>query len=133
MKSYGGVDVQIHTLLTSALAGGEWSSSRPGSFIPWKRAPGTHWIEGWVDTRAGLDDVEKILDPTGTQNPNPSVVQPVVSRHTYCPIPAPRDYLIQNTILSSCLRHLLTQVQFTHANSICERYSSHAKMLILQN
>jgi hypothetical protein len=22
-------------------------------------APGAHWIEGWVDPRAGLDDVEK--------------------------------------------------------------------------
>jgi hypothetical protein len=24
-----------------------------------ERAPGTHWIGGWVDTRAGLDGVEK--------------------------------------------------------------------------
>jgi hypothetical protein len=24
-----------------------------------KRARGTHWTEGWVDPRAGLDDVEK--------------------------------------------------------------------------
>jgi hypothetical protein len=29
MKSYGGVDVQIHVFLTSALVGGEWSASRP--------------------------------------------------------------------------------------------------------
>jgi hypothetical protein len=29
MKAYGGVDVYIHTFLTSALAGGEWSASRP--------------------------------------------------------------------------------------------------------
>jgi hypothetical protein len=24
-----------------------------------ERAPGTHWIEGWVDSRAGMDDLEK--------------------------------------------------------------------------
>jgi hypothetical protein len=45
--------------MTSAQAGGEWSASYPGRFIPGERAPGTHWIEGWVDPRAGLDDLEK--------------------------------------------------------------------------
>jgi hypothetical protein len=29
MKAYGGVDVEIHMFLTSALVGGEWSASRP--------------------------------------------------------------------------------------------------------
>jgi hypothetical protein len=28
-------------------------------FVFNERAPGTHWIGGWVDPRAGLDDVEK--------------------------------------------------------------------------
>jgi hypothetical protein len=28
-------------------------------FYPGERAPCTHWIEGWMDPRAGLDDVEK--------------------------------------------------------------------------
>jgi hypothetical protein len=28
-------------------------------FTPGERAPGTHWIGGWVGPRAGLDDVEK--------------------------------------------------------------------------
>jgi hypothetical protein len=59
MKAYGGADVSIHIFLTSALGGGEWSASRPGRFTPEKRAPGIHWIGGWVDPRAGLDDVEK--------------------------------------------------------------------------
>jgi hypothetical protein len=59
MKAYGGVDVYIHIFLTSALAGGEWSPSRPGRFTPTERAPGTHWIRGWVDPRAGPDDVQK--------------------------------------------------------------------------
>jgi hypothetical protein len=58
MKAYGEVYVQSHIFLTSALAGGEWSASRPSRFIPGERAPDTHWIGGWVDPRAGLDDVE---------------------------------------------------------------------------
>jgi hypothetical protein len=59
MKAYGVVDVYIHIFLTSVLAGGEWSASRPGRFTPGERTPDTHWIGGWVDPRAGLDDVEK--------------------------------------------------------------------------
>jgi hypothetical protein len=59
MKAYVGVDVEIHIFLTSALVGGEWSTSRPGRFTPGERAPGTHWIGGWVDLRAVLDDLEK--------------------------------------------------------------------------
>jgi hypothetical protein len=66
MKVYGGADVYIHIFLTSALAGGEWSASRLGRFTP-----GTHWIGGWVDPRAGLDDVEKkkFLTPPGSELP----------------------------------------------------------------
>jgi hypothetical protein len=71
MKAYGGVDVEIHINLTSALAGGEWSASRPCRFTL-----GTHWIGGWVDPIAGLDDVEKILAPTGTGTPTPPSSSP---------------------------------------------------------
>jgi hypothetical protein len=78
MKAYG-VDVYIHIFLTSALAGGEWSASRPGLFTPGERVPGTHWIGGWVDPRAGLDDVEKILDLTGNRT---RAVQRVARRNT---------------------------------------------------
>jgi hypothetical protein len=53
MKAY------IHIFLTSALAGDEWSASRPSHFIPFERAPSTHWLGGWVDPRAGLDNMEK--------------------------------------------------------------------------
>jgi hypothetical protein len=59
MKAYVEVNVYIHIFLTAALAGGEWSASLPGRFTPGERAPGTHWIGGWVGPRAGLDDVEK--------------------------------------------------------------------------
>jgi hypothetical protein len=59
MKTYGGVDAQIHVFLTSALVGGEWSTSRPSNFAPGKRAPGSNWTGAWVGLRTGLDDVEK--------------------------------------------------------------------------
>jgi hypothetical protein len=57
-----------------------------------EKSPDTHWIGGWVGSRAGLDDVEKILDPTGTRNTDSSVVQPLASRYT--------DYAIKCEILS---------------------------------
>jgi hypothetical protein len=31
----------------------------PAVLPPGERAPGTHWLGGWVDPRAGLDDAEK--------------------------------------------------------------------------
>jgi hypothetical protein len=37
---------------------GTSSASRPGRFTPGERAPGTHWIGGWVNPRASLDEVE---------------------------------------------------------------------------
>jgi hypothetical protein len=42
-----------------AVAVGELSASRPGRFTPGERASGAHWVGGWVDLRADLDDVEK--------------------------------------------------------------------------
>jgi hypothetical protein len=43
--------------LTSALDGGEWSASHPGRLTPRERAPGIHWIGGWVGPSAVLDAV----------------------------------------------------------------------------
>jgi hypothetical protein len=56
MKAYGSGCVDPHFLDLGT--GGEWSTSRPGRFTLGERAPGTHWIGGWVDLRAGLDDLE---------------------------------------------------------------------------
>jgi hypothetical protein len=54
MKTCGGMEVEPHAFLTSALDGGKWSASRPGRFTP-----GTQWIRGWVGPRIGLDAVAK--------------------------------------------------------------------------
>jgi hypothetical protein len=88
MKTYGGVDVYIHVFLTSAIVGSQWShlgrctSGR-------KTAPGTHWIGGQMAPRTGLDDVEmiEILILYRDSNSDPSVVQPVTSRHMDYAIP----------------------------------------------
>jgi hypothetical protein len=56
--------------LTSALDVGERSASRPGRFTPRERAPGTHWIGGWVGSRAVLEAVVKRKIP-GTVLPLP--------------------------------------------------------------
>jgi hypothetical protein len=56
---------------TSALDGGEWSASRPSRFTPRERAPGTHWIWGWVDPTAGLETVVKRRIPNHCRNLNP--------------------------------------------------------------
>jgi hypothetical protein len=59
MKMYGGVEVQLHAFLTSPLDGGEWLTPRLGPFNPGVRAPGTHWIGGWVGPSVGMDVVAK--------------------------------------------------------------------------
>jgi hypothetical protein len=59
MKAYRGVDEYTQVFLTSAQVGGGWSASCPGRFTSGGRAPGTHWIGGWKNPRAGLDDMEE--------------------------------------------------------------------------
>jgi hypothetical protein len=49
----------IRVFLTSALVGDEWLASRLSRFNPLDKAPGTHWIGGWVGRTTGLDDVER--------------------------------------------------------------------------
>jgi hypothetical protein len=52
----GGIAPRIFDL---ALDGSEWSASRPGRFIPRKRALGTLWIGGWVGPTASLNTAVK--------------------------------------------------------------------------
>jgi len=57
MKTYVGVNVQLHAFLTWELDGSERSASRPGRFTPGEEAPCTHWAE--MGPRAGLHLVVK--------------------------------------------------------------------------
>jgi hypothetical protein len=59
MKTYGGVEVWLHTSLTLTLYGSVWLASRPGRFTLEEGAPSTHWIGDRVGPRAGLDAVVK--------------------------------------------------------------------------
>jgi hypothetical protein len=63
----------------------------PDALPPWERAPGIHFIGGWVNPRAGLDDMEKwtFFTLPGLELPLPLVVQPVASRYTDWAISAP--------------------------------------------
>jgi len=55
------MEVQLHAFLISTLDGGECSALRPSRFTARERVPVIHWIGGWVDPRAVLDDVKYIL------------------------------------------------------------------------
>jgi hypothetical protein len=50
--------------LTSVLYGDEWSDSRPGRFTLRERAPGNHWIGGWMGPRAAPDALVKRKIPS---------------------------------------------------------------------
>jgi len=39
------------------------TASRPGRFTTVVRAPGTHWIGGWMGPRAGLEAVARGKNP----------------------------------------------------------------------
>jgi hypothetical protein len=72
MKVWGGVDVEMHVFLNSAIVRGEWSASHLGRFTWGERPPGTHWIRGLVVLRTGQNDVEKEnIAPTWTRTPRP--------------------------------------------------------------
>jgi len=56
-----------------ALGGTEWSLSCPCHFTHGERAPSaTHWKEGWVGSRAGLELVAKRDVPFPCHELNPS-------------------------------------------------------------
>jgi hypothetical protein len=56
----------------------------PRPLYPRERAPGTHWIGGWVGPRAVLDAVvkRKIPSSSGESNPTTPIVQSVAQRYT---------------------------------------------------
>jgi hypothetical protein len=63
------VNIQFKIFLFSTLVEGEWSASRLCRPTPGERDPVIHWIGGWLDYRAGQNNIEKskILEPGGTR------------------------------------------------------------------
>jgi hypothetical protein len=76
--------VEYSSFLTSGLDTGERSASRPSRFTPREREPCTHWIEGWMGSRAVLDAVvkRKIPSPRRKSNPRIPIVHPIKAIHT---------------------------------------------------
>jgi hypothetical protein len=56
----------------------------PAALLPKEGAPGTHWIGGWVGSRAVLDAVvkRKIRSPRRESTPSTRIIQPVAQRYT---------------------------------------------------
>jgi hypothetical protein len=89
MKTYlgGGVYIQIHAFLTSALVGGEWSASRLGRFISGERARvPTGYEAGWGSESVWTTWIGDKSYAYRDSNSEPSAVQPIASRHTDCVI-----------------------------------------------
>jgi hypothetical protein len=90
----------------------------PAALPPGKEPPGTHWIRGWVDPRAGLDDVEKRKFLTLPGPLDLSAVQPVASRYTDYAVPAQiSTYLSTDIILTTIVSDQLVAMKayiFTH-------------------
>jgi hypothetical protein len=65
------------------------------TLYPGKRTPGTHWTEGWVGPRAGLDTEAwgKILCPCQESNLDWPVVQPAAWHYTDYATLALRNHL----------------------------------------
>jgi hypothetical protein len=72
MKTFGGVEVQFHTI--SALSRDLEMSGQlhaPGLY-PGERTPSTHWIGSWMGPRDSLDAVAKRKNPFHYWELNPS-------------------------------------------------------------
>jgi hypothetical protein len=69
-RRIAGVEVYLHIFSISAVDGGELSASRLGCFCPRERAPGTHWIGGWVDQMIGLVYKKPQFNPLPQQLPH---------------------------------------------------------------
>ena len=72
----------LHSFLTLALDGGEWSISGPGLIRPkGRKGPYTHGMGSWLGPRAGVDGFgkRKSLGRTGIWTPD---VQPIASHYT---------------------------------------------------
>jgi hypothetical protein len=75
-KEYRGSEVQLHSFFTSAVDGGEWSTSRLGYFMSGKepRYP-VDWRRGGPQKQSGCCEAEKNI--LALPEFEPRIVQPV--------------------------------------------------------
>jgi hypothetical protein len=83
-RRLGGEEVYSYSFTTSALDGGEWSTSRPGRSLPPGKGPPVPIVQeaGWAPESVWTQDRGKILCPCRGSNPDRPVVQPVVRHYT---------------------------------------------------
>jgi len=72
------VEVYLHSFLTPAQTGGEWSASCFGYFIPGESAPGIPQIRVWVGPGASLDILGEEKSPLSLLGFEFQNIQPVV-------------------------------------------------------
>jgi hypothetical protein len=89
-KNAGRTEVWLRSFLTSTLERGEWTTSRPGCFIPGKDR-GTHWTAGWVDPRGVLCGLWR-RDLFRLRNSNPGPTNPQRSHYNHYATPAPFSF-----------------------------------------
>jgi hypothetical protein len=96
MKAYGEGSGCIDPHFLDLGTSWRWVVSfTPLPLYPWGKSPGTLDRRlGGPQSRSGRRGEENILDPTGTRNSDPSVVQPVVSRYTDYATSAHKQFVI---------------------------------------
>jgi hypothetical protein len=109
MEMYGGLDVGIHVFLSSALVWSKWSVSPLAALPPGERAPGIHWIGGWVNLRIGLDDMEKLKFLTLLGLELRPLGSPVA-----IPTTLPRLIKVQPFLITGCGNLLDCEIMISH-------------------
>ena len=101
-KHRGGAEVKLHSFLSSKLVGGQYEASCPSYIMSGERDPGTHWIEGWVGSRASLDilKTKKNLITAGNLSKIPWSYRKL---HGHC-----SDYIITSRAHTVCALNLKT-------------------------
>jgi hypothetical protein len=75
MKEYGGVELQVHSFLPSAVGVREWLTSRYGLTTPRERTSYVHLVWGWVESETGVEnEAEKTFRSPRTSKDDLSVV-----------------------------------------------------------
>ena len=93
MKTHGDVSSRFYTYTATALGRGRVASPTLGSLYHPGKAPGTHFVGGWVDSRTSLDTKEWRKSPP-LRHPGSNPGHPSLSQ-----APCRLSYLVHNVVL----------------------------------
>jgi len=104
MKTYWGVEVQLHVLLTTAPEGAEWSDSRPGRSASGKEHPlYIWWKAGGVSVGLDAEVKRKSLCPSRESNfgrPARNLIAILTELYRLLPRSLPTEILLSLLVLS---------------------------------